>query len=266
MIIFIAAVIYPDPDKIYLEERLLGGELKLLPRIYGEPSLRFPLGTDQKGRDNLVVLMHGARNSFVLGFFVAIFCTLIATLIGAVGTFKGGILDEAFGLITNIFLVFPQIPFLILLASMVQQRSMFVVAIIIVLFSWPWAARSIRAQVLSLKERAFVKVSKITGIRGIKIAILEVLPNMLSYIMLVFAIMMSIGIGAEASISMLGLGQTTDITLGKMLYDSVQDSHVINGYIHLWAPPGIVLSMFIILFYSMHSSMVELFNPRLRKK
>lgn len=266
MIIFIASVIYSDPDKVYLEEILIGGELRLLPRIYGAPSLRFPLGTDQKGRDNLVVLIHGARNSFVLGFFAAILCTLIAILMGAVGTFKGGILDELFGLITNIFLVFPQIPFLLLLASMVEQRSMFVVAIIIVLFSWPWAARSIRAQVLSLKERAFVNVSKITGERGIKIAILEILPNMFSYIMLVFAIMMSIAIGIEASISMIGLGQTTDITLGKMLYDSVQDSHVLNGYIHLWAPPGIVLIIFIVLFYSMHSSMVEIFNPRLRKK
>jgi len=132
--------------------------------------------------------------------------------------------------------------------------------------SWPWAARSIRAQTLSLKERDFVKVAKVTGTGKARIAISEVLPNMFSYIMLVFTILIGLTIVTETGISMVGLGQTEAITLGSMLRDNIYQGDIIGDRPALWLPPGILLTSFIVLIYIMQSSMISFFNPKLREK
>ncbi|MFX0092870.1 MAG: ABC transporter permease, partial [Candidatus Hodarchaeota archaeon] len=249
---------------LFVYKTIING--KELPYIFGDPSLIHPLGTNDFGNDTLIVLIHATKNSILLGFIVAAFCVCIAVFMGVVGSFKGGILDELFQLVTNIALVFPVIPSILLLSTMLNQRSMFIVATIIALVSWPWAARAIRAQVLTLKEREYVRLAKVTGMSDTKIAIMEIVPNIFSYVMLVFAIDVGIAITFEAAISMVGLGQETDLTLGRMLYWSKEFGHVTGGFYHLWLPPGIVLTLFIILIYMLHSSMTQVFNPRLREK
>ncbi|MFX1297914.1 MAG: ABC transporter permease, partial [Promethearchaeota archaeon] len=230
LIIFISSIIYSHPFKKYYT--LIGD--RELPLIFDPPSLKHLLGTNDFGNDNLVVLIHATRNSIILGFAVGGICVGIAVFIGVVGSYVGGILDEIFQFITNITLVFPIIPFILLLSTMLNQRSITIVGIIIALFNWPWAARSIRAQVLSLKERNFIKVSKVTGMRNIKIAIFEILPNLFSYIMLVFVIIVGIAITIEAGISIIGLGQEEVLTLGMMLYWSKEFGHVTGGFYNLW--------------------------------
>ncbi|MFX1298145.1 MAG: ABC transporter permease [Promethearchaeota archaeon] len=262
LIVFISSIIYSNPFKKYYT--MIGD--RELPLIFDPPSLKHLLGTNDFGNDNLVVLIHATRNSIILGFAVGGISVGIAVFIGVVGSYVGGILDEIFQFITNIALVFPIIPFILLLSTMLNQRSIIIIGIIIALFNWPWAARTIRAQVLSLKERNFIKVSKVTGMRNIKIAIFEILPNLFSYIMLVFVIIVGIAITVEAGISIIGLGQEEILTLGMMLYWSKEFGHVTGGFYNLWLPPGIVLTLFLVLIYTVHSSMVEIFNPRLREK
>lgn len=262
LVIFILAAISPDPLTIYYK---YVGSIKT-PDTRSPPSLDHWLGTTVYGYDQLVVLIHSIRNSILFGFFVGSICVAIAILMGVIGPYIGGIIDDFFSLITNISLAFPVIPFILLLNTMIEQRSIQVVGIIIALFNWPWAARAIRSEVLSLKERNFVKLAKVTGENKFKIAFFEIVPNLFSYIFLVFIIITGAAIIIEAGIAMIGLGQQEIVTLGMMLYWSQSFGDVIRNFYFLWVPPGLALTIFIVMIYLVHSSLSQIFNPKLREK
>lgn len=253
---FIGAAVLGDPEVVHEE---------LDNWYFAPPQKGLPLGTNQQGFSWYVVLVHSLKNSILIGFSAGAICLGFALFIGLIGPFLGGFFDDLFVLITNIFLVFPVIPFILLLGTWFSTTSIVTIEIVIALFNWPWAARSIRSQVLSLRERDFVKLSKITGLNQVKIAIMDIIPNMFSYIFLVFTILINIAILTEAGISILGLGQTNIWTLGRML-DIDRKAHIIPGYFHLWIPTGLTLTMFLILLYVINSNLTEIFNPRLREK
>ena len=173
LIIVILTYIPPfnEPEKVYW----VGGSRD----NFSDPSLQHLLGTDQHGRDYLTRLLHAIRNSLVFGFITGLLCTGIAVFLGVIGPFKGGVTDTTTSFITNIALVFPQIPFILLMSAVLQTREWWITMLIIVFFTWPWAARSIRSQVLTLKERNYVKIAKMSGLKASKIALGEVLPNVL---------------------------------------------------------------------------------------
>ncbi|MFX0136711.1 MAG: ABC transporter permease [Candidatus Hodarchaeota archaeon] len=267
LVILILAVITPDPLTVYykLEYNPYLGWVTV-PDDRSPPSWDHLLGTNDYGYDQLTVLIHSLKNSILFGLFVGSICVAIAVFVGVIGPYIGGIVDEIFSLITNISLAFPVVPFILLLNTMIEERSIMVVAIIIALFNWPWAARAIRSEVLSLKERNFVKLAKVTGENKLKIAFFEIVPNLFSYIFLVFIIIIGAAIIIEAGIAMIGLGQQEIVTLGMMLYWSQVFGHVIRSYYFLWIPPGLALTLFIIMIYVVHSSLSQVFNPKLREK
>ena len=231
------------------------------------PSLDFLLGTTVFGEDVFAQLCMGIRNSLLVGVLAGTLGTLLAVFFGAVGSYKGGIADETSSLVTNIVIVLPIWPLLIVLSSFIQHRSLFIVGFLIALTNWPWAARSIRSQVLSLKEREFIELARMSGMRDLRIYLTEVLPNMLAYIIMVFFLLVGTSILSEAGISMLGAGPTRTVTLGKMLYwaQSLPSSGAAWWDSWWWfLPPGIVLTIFITAIIIMHSGMDEVFNPRLR--
>ncbi|MFX1371204.1 MAG: ABC transporter permease, partial [Promethearchaeota archaeon] len=180
LIIVILTFIPPfnKPDKVYW----VGGYRD----NFHDPTLKHLLGTDQHGRDYLTRLLHAIRNSLAFGFITGLLCTGIAVFIGIIGPFKGGVSDTTTSFITNIALVFPQIPFILLMSAILKTREWWITMLIIGLFTWPWAARSIRSQVLTLKERNYIKVARMSGLKSSKIAFGEVLPNVLPYIFLAF--------------------------------------------------------------------------------
>ena len=235
------------------------------------PSSEHWMGTDNLGRDAFNLLLTGIKYSIGFGLLAALICSLLAVLVGVIGPFKGGWADNLSQLLTNIILVIPVLPFIILLGSVLRGEtgsgisSIWVIVIVISLFNWPWAARSIRSQVLSLKERNFVKISRMSALGDTRIAFSEVLPNVLSYVILSFTIITGIAIQTEASIAMIGFGQSEYITLGYLLNWGVE-----NGYIQTfkwwgWVPHGIVLMLFLVLIYSVHGSFLSTFNPRTRE-
>ena len=233
---------------------------------YLSPSWKHPLGTTLRGYDAFGMFFNSIKNSLIIGLIAGTICVFIALVIGIIGPFLGDPLDTIFQLFTNVFLVFPQIPFIILLSTLLEERSWGIVIIVISLFNWPWAARFIRSQVLSLKERNFVKVSEITGMRKAKIAFVEVLPNMMSYIILVFITILGIAIVTEASLSMIGLGQQEKWTLGRMLYQSLQTNDIGYNRWWLWIPPGLTIAVLLTLMFVINSRLGEVFNPRIRDK
>ena len=236
-------------------------------RSFEPPSPEFILGTTAFGQDVFAQLCAGVRNSLIVGVFAGALGTLIAVLFGALGPYKGGLADEISNFVTNIVIVFPTLALLIILAAIIEHRSLLLVGALIALTSWPWAARSIRSQVLSLKEREFVNLARMSGVKDRTIVIAEVLPNMLAYIIMVFVLLVGGAILAEAGISMIGVGPTRTVTLGQMLYWAMNLPPVGAAWWEAswwFIPPGLVLTIFLSAVFVMHAGMDEVFNPRLR--
>jgi peptide/nickel transport system permease protein len=232
------------------------------------PSNNYLLGTTVLGEDVFAQMCTGIRNSLEIGMLAGGLGTLIAVLFGALGAYKGGLVDDFCNFITNITIVFPVVPLLLVIASIIEQRSLLLVGLLIALSSWPWAARSIRSQVFSLKEREFISLARLSGMKDRATVVTEVLPNMLAYIMMVFVLLAGGAMLAEAGISMLGIGPSNSVTLGQMLYHARSQS-VASHWWGLWwwfIPPGIVLTLFLSAVFVMHAGMNEWFNPRLRKE
>ncbi|MBN1800498.1 MAG: ABC transporter permease [Candidatus Lokiarchaeota archaeon] len=229
------------------------------------PSSTFWLGTNQSGQDVFHLLITGTRNSIGFGFLASIISTGIAIVFGVVGPYIGGVVEKITEFVTNVILIFPVIPFILLLGTLTQERTMASILWVIALFNWPWAARSIRAQVLSIKERDYIKISRMSGISSTRIAITEVLPNVLSYVFLCFVIITGIAIQVEAGIAMLGLGQQDYITLGSLLWDAQHYGAIIRGYYHIWIPPGLLIILFLVIIYNLHGSFSSTFNPKARE-
>jgi peptide/nickel transport system permease protein len=231
------------------------------------PSSKHLLGTNEFGQDILAQLCTGIRNSLMVGALAGVVGTLIAVLLGGLGAYEGGLADTVSSFITNIVIVFPVLPLLIILAATFRERSLFLVAALIALTIWPWAARSIRSQVFSLKEREFVNLARMSGMNDAAMVVTEVLPNMLAYMIMVFVLLMGGAMLAEAGISMLGLGAPGAITLGQMLWWAINQTIYANWWTMWWwfLPPGFILVVFLSAVFLMHAGMEELFNPRVRK-
>ena len=239
--------------------------LKIAGRIYEPPSSQFLLGTDMAGRDVFAQLCNAIRDSLKIGIIAGFSAVGIAILIGAVLVYEGGIMDEGANVITNVFLVIPQLTILMVIASLLGKRSVIIVAILIALFNWPWMARSIRSQILSLKERKFVDLSRISGRSNFMIVIKEILPNMLAYIFLVLIIGISSAIVIESGISVIGLGPTEGFTLGKMLDLVIRHEAAQQGKWWYFIPPGLILVIFTGSLLMITAVIDDVLNPRTRE-
>lgn len=230
------------------------------------PSSEFLLGTDAFGRDVFAQLCAGIRNSLMVASLAGLIAIVIGVVMGAVSGFKGGLIDEGLNTFTNVFMVLPVIIILILVGALLEQRSMVVVALLIGVFSWPWTARAIRSQVMSLKERKFVDLARISGKGDFAIALKEILPNMMAYVFMCFAIQLGSAIVAEAGISMIGLGPSNVTTLGTMLNWSIQSQAVSLGIWWWFVPPGVVIMITTGTIMMASSVIDDVFNPKLRER
>jgi peptide/nickel transport system permease protein len=231
------------------------------------PSGAHILGTTEFGQDVFAQLCYGIGNSLLVGLITGGLGTSIAVLVGALGPYKGGLADKISNLVTNIILTIPLIPLFIIIAAAIQGLSLPLIGVILGLTSWPWAARSIRSQVLTLKEREFINLARMSGEKSAEIVLVEVLPNMLAYIMMVFVILTGTGILAESALSTVGISTTSNITLGYMLYHVRNASTVPQWWFSWWwfLPPGLALTILLTTIFVMHAGMDEVFNPRLRE-
>jgi peptide/nickel transport system permease protein len=231
---------------------------------YEPPSSAHILGCDVFGQDVLAQLVTGIRNSLMVGFLAGLIGLLIAFAVGGFSAYIGGLTDETVNTFTNVFLILPVIPILIILSASLKQRSLYTVAGFIGLILWAGSARALRSQVLSLKERNFVNLARISGKGRTSIIFKEIFPNMLSYVFISFCGMFGGAIMAEAGISLIGLGPTTVATLGSMLYWSIQTQCIYIGVWWWFVPPGIVLISFTGALLAIGSVIDDVLNPKLR--
>jgi len=229
------------------------------------PSEKYPLGTDTYGRDLLAQLLHGTRNSLYVGFLTAVIALGIGLLVGSVAGVKGGIVDEALMGITNVVLAIPGILLAILVASYLKVRSMEMVALLLGVTSWPWFARALRAQLMSLREREFVYLSRMAGYSDLRLAIEDLVPNIATYVFMAFILFVNGGILGEAGLSLIGVGPTRGVTLGLMLQWAALMEAVRRGLWWWFIPPGAVIVAATSSLIIVSTAMDEVFNPRLRR-
>jgi peptide/nickel transport system permease protein len=228
------------------------------------PSNDFPLGTDYLGRDILALLLNGIGSSLYIGVIAALLSLAIGVGIGVISGFKGGIADSSLMLITDVILVLPSILIMMLVAAYLKERNPLFVSLVIGLTAWPWVARATRSQMMSLKSREFMYMSRMAGLRDMRIIIEDLLPNMASYMFMAFVLLMSGAMIAEAGLSMIGLGLTKGLSLGWILYQAQLYEGVRRGMWWWFAPPGVCLVALASSLLLMSTAMDEFFSPRLK--
>ncbi len=227
-----------------------------------------PLGTDNFGRDVLKELISAAGTSLLIGLLAGAVATLVGLSLGLLSGYVGGVVDDVIMFITNIFTVIPGFVLLILISYSIgqEQRGATVVALVIGLTSWTWTTRSVRSQVISLRNRDHVNLSKLSGHNLVRIILTDILPYIASYVVMAFILQVSSGILAEAQLSLLGLGpRTTEVpTLGLMMNWAMLYSAHTNG--SWWAYFPVILTITLISFSLnlMNTGLDQVFNPTLR--
>ena len=227
-----------------------------------------PLGTDNFGRDVLKQLVSAAGTSIKIGLIAGTIATLIGLTMGLLAGYIGGTFDDFIMFVTNVFTVIPGFILLILISYSIgqEQRGAGVVAMVIGFTSWTWTCRSVRSQVISLRNRDHVNLSKLSGHSLFRIVLTDILPYIASYVVMAFILQVSSGILSEAQLSMLGLGpKTTETaTLGLMMNWAMLYSAHTNG--SWWAYFPVILTITLISFSLnlMNTGMDQVFNPTLR--
>jgi peptide/nickel transport system permease protein len=229
------------------------------------PSIQWILGTDLFGRDVFSLFVNGMNMSLRIGTIAGLVATAIGVAIGAVAGYKGGTIDEILMSITNVMLVIPGLALLIVLAAFLKIRNELLMASIIGITSWPWTARSIRSQTLSLKSREFIELSRMSGLSELKIIVQDVLPNMFSYVFMCFALQMANGVLSETGLSMIGLGPTDIVSLGMMLRWALLYETVRLGKWWMFLPVTVAIAFLTTSLLLINTGMDEIFNPRMRR-
>ncbi len=227
-----------------------------------------PLGTDNFGRDVLTELVAATRVSLEIGFVAGIIATLIGLTLGLLGGYIGGVVDDVIMFITNLFIAIPSIVLLILISFSIGQdkRGAVTIAIVIGFTSWVWTARAVRAQVVSLRNRDHVNLSKLSGHSVVYIILADILPYIASYVVMALILQISSGILAEAGLSILGLGpRTTEVpTLGLMMnWALIYQAPTLGKW---WAFFPVIVTIALITFSMnlMNTGLNQVYNPALR--
>jgi len=233
-------------------------------------SVRFlPLGTDNFGRDVLTELVKALGVSLEIGLVAGILATFIGLTLGLLGGYIGGFADDLIMFITNLFTVIPSFVLAILISFSIgqEQRGAGTIAVVIGLTNWVWTARAVRSQVISLRNRDHVNLSKLSGHSVVHILIHDILPYIASYVVMALILQISAGILTEASLSILGLGpRTTEVpTLGLMMnWAMIYQAHILGKW---WAYFPVLLTIALITFSMnlMNTGLDQVFNPTLRE-
>lgn len=228
-----------------------------------------PLGTDNFGRDVTTELVRATGISLLVGLVAGLIATTLGLTLGLVAGYVGGLADDVITFFTNIFIVIPTFVLLILISFSIgqEQRGAITVAVVIGMTSWVWTARAVRAQVLSLRNRDHVNLSKLSGHSLARIVSTDILPYIMAYVVMALILQISAAIIAEAQLSILGLGpRTTDVpTLGLMMrWAMIYQAHILGKW---WAYFPVLLTIALITFSMnlMNTGLDQVFNPALRE-
>src|SRR5262245_12748290 len=237
-------------------------DLAFLPSL--PPSGAHFLGTTTLGQDIWAQLVYGTRQSLVIALVAGLFATVLSVLIGVSAAYLGGVADEVLSMVTNVFLIIPTFPLIIVLATYAGTKSLFVVLVVLVVTGWSYGANQLRAQALSLRNREFLESARVRGERRSYIIVFEVLPTMTSLIVANFLGAALYSVLTAAGLQFLGLGDPESDSWGTMLYWS-QNQQALQTGMPLWSiAPGVCVGLLGASFALLNYAFDEIGNPALR--
>ena len=227
------------------------------------PSSAHLLGTNQGGQDVFSQLVIGTRSSLYWAFLTGLIVVIIAVTVGLVSGFFGGIVDDILSLITNVFLVIPSFP-LAIVAVQYFNHSTLTIALVVALTNWPWGARVLRAQTFSMRNREFVTSARASGEHTWRLIFFEIFPNEIAIVAASFITTTIQVLLAVAGLEFLGLGDTTTVSWGNMLYSAYNSGALLQGAWWWFAPPGICIALLGAGLALLNFGVDEIADPRLR--
>jgi peptide/nickel transport system permease protein len=235
-------------------------------RALQPPSSELPFGSDRQGRDLFATMIAGTPMTLRIGLIAGVLGLGIGTVLAFVSAYYGGLTDSIIRTIVDVGLTVPGLLVLIIVAITVRQAlSVEIMALVVSSLAWLWPARTIRAQVLTMRERSWVQVARLSGMSGPEIIVKEMLPNLFPFLAAALVNSISSAILASIGLEALGLGPIDAPTLGMTVYWVLFNAALINGWWWWWAPPIAILAILFIGLFLVSVGLDEIANPRLRR-
>ena len=228
------------------------------------PSWHHLFGTNDQGTDIWAQVVWGTRRSLPLGFFAGLIATVLATGLGILAAYAGGIVDGILNVFFNVFIIIPTVPLLIDVVAFVHSRGMLTMVLVIACTLWGIEARILRGQALTLKNRDFILAAKATGESTWRILFGELMPNMISRIAAAFVLVFYIAILVDAGLEVLGFGDLGKPSWGVALYWATVNSSVLQGEWWAFLFPGLAIALTVFGLTLVLAGIDEVSNPRLR--
>jgi len=231
---------------------------------FGDPSWDHPLGTESNGRDMLAVIIVGAPRSLRIGLIAAGIGMLVGVALGFSAGFLGGWVDNVIRTLSDAAITIPSLAVLIVISAYVRQVSVENLALLLAIFAWPGPTRLIRAQVLTMRERGYVQMARLSGASTFDIMFKEMMPNLLPYLASSFTGNVSGAILAATGLEALGLGPTRIPTLGMTIFYAIRAAAILRGMWWWWGIPIAILVLIFSGLFLITVGLDEIANPRLR--
>jgi peptide/nickel transport system permease protein len=228
------------------------------------PSGAHWFGTDHLNRDVFEQVIWGGRDTLLVGFSVSVIVSFLCVAVGLTAGFFGGWIDEILSMITNVILVFPALPLIIVLAAWIQVQNDTPVIFVLSAVTWPYGARVLRSQTLSIRQKDFVLAAIVSGESGIRIVWREILPNMISLVAATSIGTVSYAIITSVALKFVGLGDSGTVSWGTILYWAQNDSAIETGGWWLYVPAGVCIVLVVTALTLVNFGLDALSNPRLR--
>jgi peptide/nickel transport system permease protein len=233
---------------------------------YLGPSGTHFFGTTGQGQDVFSQMLYGTRISLLVGLSAGLIATLVAMIIGLIAGYLPGPVDGTLSFVTNLALVIPALPLMIILAAYVPSRSVWTIVLVVAVTGWATGARVIRSQTSTLRSRDFVTAAVFSGERLSRIVFREILPNMTSLVAASFFGAATFAVMAEASLEFLGLGNPSTISWGTILYSAQTNNALLTGQWVVILAPGLAIALLALSFTLVNFGVDVLSNPRLRER
>ena len=227
------------------------------------PSAAHWLGTDAQGRDVLTVMALATPQTLKIGLVAGLISLTVGVTLGLVAGFLGGLVDTVVRTASDVMMTIPGVAILVLVAANVRSMTVDLMAVIVAGLSWMVAARAIRAQTLSVRERGYVQVARLNGLGGLRLVFVEVMPNLLPYIVASFVIAVGQAMLATIGLEALGLGPQTELTLGMTIFWAQFYGAVIRGMWWWWGPPILSLALIFVGLLLTSAGLDRVANKRL---
>lgn len=227
------------------------------------PSGAHWLGSDSQGRDMFAITVHGTPQTLKIGLVAGTVGLVVGLVLGLLAGYFGGPLDAVIRTLTDAVMTVPALAILVVIASNVEHMTVTLMGVTVAALAWMVPARTIRAQVVSIRERSYIEVARANGAGELEILAREVMPNLLPYLAASFVAAVSAAILAAVGLEALGLGAITTHTLGTTIYWADQFAAVLRGEWWWWGPPIAVIALIFLGLYLLSVGLDRVSNPRL---